>query len=99
VGQQAGQRLLTPDETVRLDIAVLPNLTVLPVGSRLQVVLTGQAPAGFHLQLAPTPRQRSNLASGRSAISRAPWAPSSITVPLAAPNSFTTSPVTWGPTS
>jgi predicted acyl esterase len=96
---RASQRLLTPDETVRLDIAVLPNLTVLPAGHRLQVVLTGQAPADFHFQLAPTPQQSANLASGRSGISRAPWAPSSITVPLAAPNSFTTSPVTWGPSS
>ena len=96
---QASQRLLTANETVKMDIAVLPNFTVLPAGCRLQVVLTGQAPADFHLQLAPTPQQSANLASGRSAISRAPWAPSSITVPLAAPNSFTSSPVTWGPTS
>ncbi|MEA5366740.1 CocE/NonD family hydrolase [Amycolatopsis sp., V23-08] len=96
---QASRRLLTPGETVRLDIAVLPNLTVLPAGSRLQVVLTAQAPAGFHLQPAPTPQQSANLAAGRSAVSRAPWAPSSVTVPLAAPHSFTTSPITWGPAS
>jgi predicted acyl esterase len=96
---QASQRLLTANETVKMDISVLPNLTVLPAGYRLQVVLNSQAPADFHFQLAPTPQQSANLASGRADVSRAPWAPSSITVPLAAPNSFTTSPVTWGPSS
>jgi predicted acyl esterase len=96
---QASQRLLTPNETVKVDISVLPNFTVLPAGYRLQVVLNSQAPGNFHLQLAPTPQQAAHLGSGRISISRAPWAPSSVTVPLAAPTSFTTSPVNWGPSS
>jgi hypothetical protein len=96
---QASQRLLTPDETVKMDISVLPNFTVLPAGYRLQVVLGSRAPGNFHLQPAPTPQQAAHLGSGRISISRAPWAPSSITVPLAGPASFTTSPVNWGPSS
>ncbi|MFI6094798.1 CocE/NonD family hydrolase [Lentzea sp. NPDC051213] len=93
---QSSQRLLTPGEAVRMDISVLANFTLIPAGHRLQVVLSSQAP-DFHLQLAPTPQQRANLELGQYRISRAPGAASSITLPLAPPGMFATSPVNWGP--
>jgi predicted acyl esterase len=96
---QASQQFLTSGQTARMDIAVLPNFMLIPAGHRLQVVLNGQAPATFHLQLAPTPQQQANLALGQYSISRAPHAASSITLPLASPQLFTTSPVSWGPSS
>jgi predicted acyl esterase len=96
---QSSQRLLKPDQTVRLDISVLANFTLIPAGYRVQVVLTGQAPPNFHLPLAPTPQQRANLDSGEYTVSRAPRAASAITLPLAPPSLFTTSPIDWGPSA
>ena len=96
---QASQQLLTPNTTVKMDVSVLPNFTVIPAGYRLQVVLNSQAPSNFHMPLAPTPQQTANLNGSQVGVSRSPQAASSITLPLAPPNIFTTSPVNWGPSS
>ncbi|MFI6096479.1 CocE/NonD family hydrolase [Lentzea sp. NPDC051213] len=96
---QASQRLLNPNETVKVDISVLPNFTLIPAGYRLQVVLTGPTPGNFHIPMAPTPQQQANLNYGQFAISRAPGTASSITLPLAPPSMFSTSPISWGPSA
>ena len=96
---QASQQLLNPNETVKMDISVLPNFTVIPAGYSLQVSLSSQAPSNFHMPLAPTPQQTANLTNGQYTISRAPGTASSITLPLATPGIFTTAPVNWGPSS
>jgi hypothetical protein len=85
--------------TTRYDIAVLANFTQLPAGSRLQLVLNSQAPANFHLPLAPTPQQRANLAGGIYTIEMSRSAASFINVPLAPADAFTTSNTSWGPST
>jgi predicted acyl esterase len=96
---QASQSLLKPNQTVKMDISVLPNFTLIPAGDRLQVVLSSQAPSNFHLPLTPTPQQTANLNFGQFTLSHAAQTASSITLPLASPGAFTTSPVNWGPSS
>jgi putative CocE/NonD family hydrolase len=96
---QASQQLLNPNETVKVDISVLPNFTLIPAGYRLQVVLSSQTPSNFHIPMAPTPQQQANLNYAQFAISRSPGAASSITLPLTNPTQFTTSPIVWGPSS
>jgi hypothetical protein len=96
---QASQSLLTPNQQVKTDISVWPNFTLIPAGDRIQVQLTSQAPSNFHLPLAPTPQQTANLSGGTFSVTHGPSAVSSITLPFASPNSFTTSPVNWGPSS
>jgi predicted acyl esterase len=96
---QASQSLLRPNQTVRMDISVLPNFTLIPAGSRIQVVLSSQAPSNFHLPLSPTPQETGNLNFGQFTINHAAQTASSITLPLASPNAFATSPVNWGPSS
>lgn len=96
---QASQQFLTAGQTVRLDIAVLPNFTQIPAGDRIQLVLSSQAPANFHLPLAPTPLDKANLAASTDTIYRsAPFA-SFINLPLTNPYAFVTSPTNWGPSS
>jgi len=96
---QASQSLLKANQTVKMDISVLPNFTLIPAGDRIQVVLSSQAPSNFHLPLTPTPQQTGNLNFGQFGISHAAQTASSITLPLASPGAFTTSPVNWGPSS
>ncbi|HEY2702009.1 MAG TPA: CocE/NonD family hydrolase [Pseudonocardiaceae bacterium] len=96
---QASQSLLTPNQSVKMDISVLPNFTVIPAGYYLQVQLSSQAPSNFHLPLTPTPPQTSHLNGGTFTVSHGPATASSITLPFASPNAFTTSPVNWGPSS
>ncbi|MFF1823380.1 CocE/NonD family hydrolase [Kribbella sp. NPDC058245] len=96
---QASQQFLTPTETVKVDISVLPNFTLIPAGYRLQVVLSSQTPSNFHIPMAPTPQQQANLNYGQFAISRSPGAASSVTLPLTSPSQFGTSPIVWGPSS
>jgi len=96
---RASQQLLTPNQTVRLDISVLPNFTQIPAGSRIQLVLSSQPPGNFHNQLTRTPQQQQNLGYGVYTISRSPQGPSSISLPLTTPGSFSTSPINWGPAS
>ena len=94
---QSSQQLLTPNQNFQMDISVLPNFTLIPAGYRLQVSLTAQTPSNFHLPMAPTPQQQTNLSFGQYTISRAPQAASSITLPLTSPSQFSTSPINWGP--
>jgi uncharacterized protein len=95
----AARQPVTPGVTTRYDIALLANFALLPAGTRLQLVLTSQAPDTFHLPLAPTPRQRADLAGGVYTVELSAAAPSSVTLPLAAPELFRTSPTDWGPPS
>jgi predicted acyl esterase len=95
---QAGQQFLSPNTTYRMDISVNPNLTLIPAGYRLQLVLSTQ-PSSFHVPLTPTAQQTANLNFGQYAVSRSPQAASTITLPLASPSMFSTSPVVWGPSS
>ncbi len=96
---QASQSLLRPNQTVRMDISVLPNFTLIPAGDRVQVVLSSQAPSNFHLPLSPTPQQTANLNFGQFTIDHAAATASSVTLPFASPGAFATSPVNWGPSS
>ncbi|MFI9381934.1 CocE/NonD family hydrolase [Kutzneria sp. NPDC052558] len=95
---QATQQFLTANSTVKLDIALMPNFSVIPAGYRIQLVLTTQPPS-YHVPLTLTQTQTNNLNFGVYTISRAPQAASSVTLPLASPSMFTTSPVNWGPSS
>jgi len=94
---EASQQPVVPAVTTRYDIAVLANLTEIPAGGRLQLVLNSQPPAGFHLPLAPPPQQLANLAGGGYTIERSRVAASFINLPLTAPDGFTPSAVNWGP--
>jgi len=96
---EASRQPVTPGVTTRYDIALLANFALLPAGSRLQLVLNSQAPDTFHLTLAPTPRQRADLAAGVYTIDLSADAPSHINLPLAAPGLFSTSDTDWGPSS
>ena len=51
------------------------------------------------MPLTPTAQQTNNLNFGQYTVSRSPQGASSVTLPLAAPGMFTTSPVNWGPSS
>ena len=96
---EASRQPVTPGVTTRYDIALLANVVQLPAGSRLQLVLNSQAPATFHLPLVPTPQQQAGLAGGVYTVELSHGAPSSITVPLAAPSGFHPSTTDWGPSS
>ena len=93
-----------PGQTTRYDISLLANFTLIPAGDRIQVVLTGQPPANFHLPLAPTPQEQANLAGGTYTISNGPYTvgagtASVLDLPLASPAQFTASSADWGPSS
>jgi len=94
---EASRQPVTPGVTTRYDIALLANLAELPAGTRLQLVLNSQAPATFHLPLAPTPQQQADLTGGVYIVELSPDAPSSITVPLSGPDLFRASDTDWGP--
>jgi hypothetical protein len=49
--------------------------------------------------LAPTPQQLAHLAGGRYTVERGTLAASRLDLPLAPPDTFTTSPTNWGPPS
>ena len=96
---EASRQPVKPGVTTRYDIALLATFALLPAGTRLQLVLNSQAPDTFHLTLAPTPRQRADLAGGVYTIEMSAAAPSHINVPLADPALFSTSATDWGPSS
>jgi predicted acyl esterase len=93
---QASQQAVVPGQVTRYDIALLANFTLIPAGDRIQVVLTSQPPANFHLPLAPTPQEQANLAGGTYTIDNGD---SVLDLPLASPGQFTASPTDWGPSS
>jgi uncharacterized protein len=93
------QQAVVPGRTTRYDISLLADFTLIPAGDRIQVVLTSQPPANFHLPLAPTPQEQANLAGGRYTVERGAATGSVLDLPLAAPGQFTASPVDWGPSS
>ena len=93
------QQAVVPGRTTRYDISLLANFTLIPAGDRIQVVLTSQPPANFHLPLAPTPQQQANLAGGIYTVHLGPGAGSVLDLPLASPGQFTPSPIDWGPSS
>ncbi|MGW4911895.1 CocE/NonD family hydrolase [Streptomyces sp. NPDC004270] len=96
---QASQQAVVPGRTTRHDISLLSNLTRIPVGYRIQIVVNSRPPAGFHASLLPTPQEQAALAGGTYTVERSPWAASFVNLPLTSPGSFTTSPVDWGPSS
>jgi predicted acyl esterase len=101
---QESQLPVVPGQTTRYDISLLANFTLIPVGDRIQIVLTSQPPANFHLPLAPTPQEQANLAGGTYTISSGPYTVGAATasvldLPLASPAQFTASPADWGPSS
>ena len=95
---QASQQFLSPNTTVKMDISVTPNFTLIPAGYRLQLVLASQ-PSSYHVPLTLTAQQTANLNFGQYSVIRSPQAASSVTLPLASPSMFSTSPVNWGPSS
>lgn len=90
---------VTPGVTTRYDIALPAGFALLPAGTRLQLVLNSQAPETFHLTLAPTPRQRAELAGGVYTVELSARAPSFVNLPLAAPGLFRAADLDWGPSS
>ncbi|MGW7421660.1 CocE/NonD family hydrolase C-terminal non-catalytic domain-containing protein [Streptomyces sp. NPDC054813] len=96
---RASQQAVVPGRTTRYDISLLSNLTRIPVGHRIQIVIDSQPPAGFHASLMPTPQEQADLAGGIYTVERSPRAASFVNLPLTSPDSFTTSPVNWGPSS
>ena len=93
---QAAQEPVVPGKTTRYDIALLANFTRIDAGQRIQLLLTSQSPAGFHLQLAPTPQQLAGLAGGVYTLQRNAGFASTLNLPLT-PDTFRTSPADWGP--
>jgi predicted acyl esterase len=91
---QASQRAVPVGQATRYDLSLLANFTEITAGQRIQVVLTTQPPANFHLAMAPTPQQRAGLAGGVYTIQHA-----TLNLPLAAPDRFRTSSADWGPIS
>ena len=93
------QQPVVPGRTTRYDISLLANFTLIPAGDRIQVVLTSQPPANFHLPLAPTPQELANLTGGTYTIHSGDVTASVLDLPLASPGQFTASPTDWGPPS
>jgi len=96
---QDSQQAVVPGRTTRYDISLLANFTLIPAGDRIQVVVTSQPPANFHLPLAPTPQELANLAGGRYTVDHGAATGSVLDLPLASPGQFTASPIDWGPSS
>jgi predicted acyl esterase len=96
---RGSQQAVVPGRTTRYDISLLANFTLIPAGDRIQVLLTGQPPANFHLPLAPTPQELANLTGGTYTIESGPAMASVLDLPLAAPGQFAASPTDWGPPS
>jgi predicted acyl esterase len=93
------QQAVVPGRITRYDISLLANFTLIPAGDRIQVVLTSQPPANFHLPLAPTPQELANLAGGTYTIQSGGVTASVLDLPLASPGQFTASSTDWGPPS
>ena len=96
---QQSQQPVVPGRTTRYDISLLANFTLIPAGDRIQVVITSQPPANFHLPLAPTPQELANLAGGTYLVDHGAATASVLDLPLASPGHFSASPVNWGPSS
>jgi predicted acyl esterase len=96
---QDSQQAVAPGRTTRYEISLLANFTLIPAGDRIQVVLTSQPPANFHLPLAPTPQEQANLAGSIYTVDRGAATGSVLDLPLASPGQFTASPIDWGPSS
>jgi uncharacterized protein len=96
---RASQQAVVPGRTTRYDISLLANFTLIPAGDRIQVVLTSQPPANFHLPLAPTPQELANLAGGTYTVDHGAATASVLDLPLGSPGRFTPSPIDWGPSS
>ena len=96
---QAAQQPVTPGQTTRYDIALLANLTGIPAGDSIQIVVNSQPAANFHTALTPTPQELADLAGGSYTIERSGHAASFVNLPLTSPNTFSTSPEDWGPSS
>jgi hypothetical protein len=96
---QQSQQPVVPGRTTRYDISLLANFTLIPAGDRIQVVITSQPPANFHLPLAPTPPELANLAGGTYLVDHGAATASVLDLPLASPGRFSASPVNWGPSS
>ncbi|MFC1439813.1 CocE/NonD family hydrolase [Streptacidiphilus sp. N1-10] len=96
---QASSQPVTPGRTTRYDISLLSNLTDIPAGDRIQLVLTSQTPSTFHFPVAPTPQELANLAGGVYTVGYGGPAASVLNLPLTSPDRFTTSPTDWGPAS
>jgi hypothetical protein len=95
----AAAKPVTPGATTRYDISLLSNLTLIPAGYRIQLVLTSQTPPGFHFPVVPTPQELAALAGGSYTIGEGGLTASALNLPLTAPGTFTTSPTDWGPVS
>jgi uncharacterized protein len=93
------QQAVVPGRTTRYDISLLADFTLIPAGDRIQVVVTSQPPANFHLPLAPTPQELANLAGGTYTVDHGAATGSVLDLPLASPGQFTASPIDWGPSS
>ena len=93
------QQAVVPGQITRYDISMLANFTLIPAGDRIQVVLTSQPPANFHLPLAPTPQELTHLTGGTYTIDYGPATASALDLPLASPCQFKPSPANWGPPS
>jgi hypothetical protein len=96
---QAAQEPVLPGKITRYDISLLANFTRIDAGERIQLVLTSQAPVNLHFPVAPTPQDLANLAGGAYAVQRNAVFASTLDLPLAAPETFRTSPIDWGPSS
>jgi predicted acyl esterase len=96
---RGSQQAVVPGRITRYDISLLANFTLIPAGDHIQVVITSQPPANFHLPLAPTPQELANLAGGTYAIENGGLTASVLNLPLASPGRFTASPTDWGPPS
>ena len=96
---QASQQLVVPGRTTRYDISLLANFTEIPAGDQIQVVLTSQTPANFHVPLTPTPQEQADLANGVYTVDSGAFTPSALNLPLASSAQFTASPTNWGPSS
>jgi uncharacterized protein len=93
------QQAVVPGQITRYDISMLANFTLIPAGDQIQVVLTSQPPANFHLPLAPTPQELAHLTGGTYTIDYGPATASVLDLALASPCQFKPSPTNWGPPS
>jgi predicted acyl esterase len=97
---EASQQPVVPGHLARYDVSLLANFTLIPAGDRIQVVITSQPPANFHLPLTPTPQELASLAGGTyEVLAGGRDTQSVLDLPLASPGQFTASPVDWGPSS
>jgi hypothetical protein len=96
---QAAQQPVAPGTFTRYDISLLANFTRIDADERIQLVLNSQAPANFHSPVVPTPQELGGLTGGVYTVGHSMAFASSLDLPLAAPDTFRTSPTDWGPPS